>query len=202
VSLRSDSTRGSRGTRPDSSNETSTSRGGGGHTALVARDERQPNVAVLTRTGRRPGRAGAAGDGAAGAVGARAVDGPVAAVPVSFLFCRPATHGPPPHPPLRALPAVAARAATTAGTACTSVRPLANATRRVGLAGASTAVKQLHGPETQVEDLLDEMRRVSQGPPEAGPRGVLALVAHPLSETVHDAQQRAESHRDRVDDAV
>ena len=198
------STRGSGGTRPDSSNEdTSRSRGGGGHTALVARDERQPNVAVLARTRRRPGRGGAVGDGAAGAVGARAAGEPVAAMARFFSFL-PTGHPRPAAPPTApcSLPAVAARAATTAGTACTSVRPLANATRRVGLAGASTAVKQLHGPETQVEDLLDEMRRVSQGPPEAGPRGVLALVAHPLSETVHDAQQRAESHRDRVDDAV
>ena len=66
----------------------------------------------LGGTRRVASRAGAVGDGAAGTVGARAADGPVAAMARS-LFLRPATHGPPPHPPLRALPAVAARAATT-----------------------------------------------------------------------------------------
>ena len=98
MSLRSDSTRGSRGTRPDSSNETSTSRGGGGHTALVARDERQPNVAVLARTRRRPGRGGAVGDGAAGAVGARAAGEPVAAMARFFSFL-PTGHPRPAAPP-------------------------------------------------------------------------------------------------------
>ena len=55
----------------------------------------------LGGTRRVASRAGAVGDGAAGTVGARAADGPVAAMARS-LFLRPATHGPPPHPPLRA----------------------------------------------------------------------------------------------------